>query len=341
MALEGARWVLSNRLSRLFSTPVQVKGFFFSLQNHSVTLRELTFDIAGVPLQAQGRLNVTAQAHAAARCEGWMNLRHPLLTGYLEVSGKSTEPVLLGWLATPRGVQRRFLAQLSIRPEGMTLTQMEVEGGWRAWGVFAMKGKFQVEGPGNRFTLEVEPGRRENGRLSLLLERKEDLQRRLTVDWALRRNALNFEAAFLEEARLSGRMELNAPHQMEITLELSGVEMEELFHPFFKRGVSPISGQMKGEVKVAGTPAHLISHGTLTSRDGKFYQTPFTWAAVRFSGVGPVLKIQNSQLTKPTGVLLIEGSVDLRQLGHPDFFSQVQLSWVQSPLELAGLSADG
>lgn len=334
MTLEGARWALSNRLSRLFSTPVQVKRFSFSLQNRSITLRELTFDIAGVPLQAQGRLNVTAQAHAAARCEGWMNLQHPLLTGYLEVSGKSTEPVLLGWLATPKGVQRRFLAQLSIRPEGMTLTQMEVEGGWRAWGVFARPGA--PSGP-----LAGAGASGGSNRLSLLLERKGDVPRRLNLLWAVRRGTLNFEAAFLQEARLSGRMELNAPHLMEITLELSGVEMEELFHPFFKRGASPISGQMKGQVKVTGIPAHLISHGALTSRDGKFYRTPFTWAAVRFSGVGPILKIQNSQLTKPTGVLLIEGSVDLRRLGHPDFFSQIQLSSVQSPLELAGLSADG
>ena len=360
--------MLMRRLSRSFSVPIQIQRLSFSPQrlilhevrfpllslkrlqlerpfqkNRPVTVTGLTLSVAGIPLQAHGRVDVTMSG-GAATCEGWLAFEHPLLKGHLEMNGSATEPVLLGWLATPQGIQRRFLAQGSIRPEGVELTQMEIEGGWRASGKMSrlagsgsVKGRLELEGPEDRFLLEIEPSHPQRGGLNLLMGRQEDVPRKLTARWFTERRGLHFKVQSLgEEAYLNGWVEPSAPHRLQMLLEFNGIQMQELFQPFFKGGVSPISGQMKGWVQVEGTLGQMVSQGTLTSQDGKFFQTPFSWAALRFSGRGPILKIQNSQLKKPTGVLLIEGTVDLRRLGQPDFFSQVRLSSVQNALELYG-----
>ena len=57
---------------------------------------------------------------------------------------------------------------------------------------------------------------------------------------------------------------------------------------------------------------------------------------LRFQGRGPVLQIQNSQLSKPDGILLVEGTVDLRQLGQQNFFSRIQLSPIEKAIHWGG-----
>ena len=51
----------------------------------------------------------------------------------------------------------------------------------------------------------------------------------------------------------------------------------------------------------------------------------FDQIAIRFQGKGPILRLENSQLSRRGSVMRMEGMLDVRRIGQPDFFRNVKL----------------
>ncbi len=282
----------------------------------SVTLTGLNVTMAGVPLQAEGRLYLTGSPGTYMQVEGELTVEHRLLKAEVEVGGRALQPVVFGWVEDVRGVRRHFSSQWEFRREAIRLSRLELQGGWNASGELAMQPKAHA---------------------LIWVQREGFSPEELSVTWSVGRSQLEFEAGLSsKQASLAGEMGLHFPYWASLALSVNGLELGEVAHWLPGNMPSKIAGRVQGQVSISGSLNHWISSGDLLAAEGRFGFLEFTQIALRFHGKGPILQIENSQLSKPTGTLLMEGMVDLRRIGHPDFFQAVKLTPLSRNLEVAG-----
>ncbi len=312
----------------------------------SITVTRVSLSVGGLPLEAQGRLHLTAQDakenSSQLGWDGWLTLEHPFFKGMVELSGTVKEPILLGWmepLAEARDFPRlaagaarnveegahfprsHFVSQWSLSREAIRLKQAELQGAWRVEGV--LKKEVSSHGVG--------------GRITIWARQEEEIPEQLTVRWVVERSDLHLQAELLgQEASLNGRIRLKPPYPVDLNLELKRADLDRWIRWFAGPQRWTLSGPIHGRVTLTGPLSQLESQGQISSEGGSLGWERFRLATLRFRGEGPILKIQNSQITKPSGVLLIEGTVDLRRLGRSDFLSNVRLSSTERSLGVGG-----
>ncbi|MBI3318244.1 MAG: hypothetical protein HYZ90_03730 [Candidatus Omnitrophica bacterium] len=321
---------------------LQIEGPLFSLRGssgiQSVSLRRLTLSIGGVPLEAEGRVTLKSAPRSLARCEGWLTIQHPFIRGEVEVQGTVMEPVFIGWVDGPNLGLRHFVIQLILTQEGMRLEQCDIEGGWSARGTFRHQGVpraiLKLTGPTGVYELAVEPLPWGAGRWTIWLHPTSRALRSVTGSWAIRGSRLELKADLLNSRVLmNGWVSMRAPYPAHLSLDFNDVDSADCIDLVLPgQRVEAFSGRIQGRVDLEGSLHRLTSRGQLLSREGVFGREQFTLAAVHFHGMGPILQVQDSQISKPNGALLMEGMVDLRRMGKSNFFSGMRLSSVQLPV---------
>ncbi|MBI3322125.1 MAG: hypothetical protein HYZ94_00390 [Candidatus Omnitrophica bacterium] len=313
----------------------------------TLTVTGLTLLIGGVPLHSDGRVTVTAGPDRPAGCEGRLTLDHPVVRGEIDISGRALHPVVYGWIEGAGAVRRRFISQFHLSAEGVGLDRMEIQGGWTAEGWVSMpgagsgwKGDLHVSGPeGRRYELRLEPLSGKRLRLAAQLFREGAPPKKVSVVWKVRRSRLELDADLLgEEAKLTGVVELNPPHKLDMKLQFRQLDVQEMLECYFPGVVSsPVSGRVEGQVTLGGFTQRPVSAGELLSREGSMGPMKFDSMRLRFEGQGPLLHIHDSQIVKPKGVVSMEGTVDLRKIGQQDFFRHVRLNSTEPGVDLLGL----
>lgn len=281
----------------------------------SITLTGVTLSVAGIPLQAQGRLFLRGGAGSVTQCDGWLSLQHPLLKGLVEISGPVTDPILLGWVEGVRSGRIYFVAQLEVAGNGVRLVRMDLPDGWSLSGTLGR----------NRAVLWVHP--------------EDQIPQEMVLEWnRVSPSEMDLEATFLDDQiSLRGRVGLKPPYPVDLVLDLKQAQIAELAPWILPAGKVPhLAGRIQGRVNLTGNVKQALSRGEILSGRGRFNREIFNGVSLRFQGVGPILQVQNSQLSKPEGILLMEGTVDLRRLGQQNFFSQIRLSPIEKAVHWDG-----
>ncbi len=312
----------------------------------SVQINHLTLLLGGVPLQAQGRVNLIENPGGPPRCEGWLSVEHPLITGRLEVSGSLSEPILLGELDGVRG-GRRFVSRWAVTPQAIRCLQMEIQGGWILKGNLEtqapfFKGLFQLQGPGERFELRVESSPSEGGHAALWMYQEDQIPEKIDANWLIKKPYLHLTIdLFGRRLILNGRFDMRPPYPLALTLDFKEVDVGDAAMWLLpRRGIPPMSGRLLGKVDLSGSPRLLTSEGEVFTDKLTFGQAEFANASLRFQGIGPILQIHNSQMIRPSGVVLMDGVVDVRRVGRRDFFAGVKLSSLEKGLSWEGWRMD-
>ncbi|MBI3323476.1 MAG: hypothetical protein HYZ95_03320 [Candidatus Omnitrophica bacterium] len=346
----GAAPVGIQRL-RIEGSPLATLGRWLSRRawkegtQETLTVTGLTLSAGGVPLHAGGRLTATAEPGRPAWCEGWLTLEHPLVRGEIEVSGRAKEPVIYGWLGGPGLGRRHFIGQFLVGKEGVALRKMDIQGGWRAEGAVsapegsAWQAELKVAGPDRRYELQVAPVTNRRMQAVLWMRREGEPPEKVSAVWSIQRSRLEMEARILgEEATLGGQVDLRPPHALDLKMDFRQLDVGELLGWYLPGVVgSRVSGRVQGQVSLTGSAQRPVSVGELFGTEGSFGQLRFDAIALRFQGQGPLLRIHDSQIVKPRGVVSMEGTVDLRRIGQQDFFQHVKLNSSETGVEVLGL----
>lgn len=321
--LEGS--ILSVATGRLFSGPFP--------NVRSVKLTGLTLSVSGVPLRAGGEVFLRGQPGAYAQVDGLLTLEHPMLKGSAEITGRLLEPVLFGWIESAPVGRRHFIAQLDISREAIGLPRMLIQDGWTANGslIFnlpAWRGEINVAGPDlQRCRFQIMPAEGGATRAMLTVQPEGAPPKEFSVKWLVRRGRLDFEAGLMgRQAVLKGQSDLRLPYRTAVRLDLNGLDLEEIREWIPNQSSSKLSGALRGQVEVNGILGKITSKGELIAGEGKFGRMDFERILIRFQGKGPVLRLENSYLTRRGAVVQMEGMLDARRLGRRDFFRNVKLS---------------
>ncbi len=281
----------------------------------SITLTGMTVRVGGIPLRAQGRLFLREEEGVGRTCDGWLTLRHPLLKGRVEISGPIHRPVGVGWVEGPQGRRRHFAAQMEIAAHAIRLARLELPEGWIVSGSFG------------------------KGRAVLWLHPPDHVPQNLTVSWEkISRSAMNFTARFLgDRISTQGRIGLESPYPLDLFLDFKDAPAAEIASWILPPNKVPrLAGSVRGRVVLKGRLKQVLSRGELVTGDGRFNRELINGMTLRFQGKGPILTIQDSRLSKPEGILLMEGTLDLRRLGQSDFFSRLHLLPMEKALHFPG-----
>lgn len=314
----------------------------------SVKLTGLTLSVSGVPLRAEGEVFLRGQPGAYAQVDGKLTLEHPMLRGEVEITGQLLEPVVFGWIESAPTGRVHFISQLDITREAIGLPRIQLQGGWVATGgwVFrqpSWKGELNVIGPDQeRFRFQIMPGEGNSTWAMLWMHPEGVAPKEFSVRWVVRLGELDFEADLMRrQAVLKGRTDLRFPFRTAVRLDLAGLELNRIADWIPNQSSSKLSGALRGQVEVNGFLGHVSSKGTLIADKGRFGRMNFDQIAIRFQGKGPILRLENSQLSRRGSAMQMEGMLDVRRIGQPDFFRNVKLSSVpgmESSLDLGHLA---
>ena len=333
LAAEVGRVSLERTLSQFLQAPVRVQRIQVSL--HRLTLHQISIAGSHSPLRIE-RLQIQAPLSA-------------FLTGRWDVA-RMESVTLTGMTVSVGGVPLQAQGRLFLKGEKDSDRRFD---GWLTLRHPFLNGLVEVSGPVNRPALVGWVEGRQGGRRhfaaqleidanSLRLVRLElpegQIFQDLTVAWEKRsRSEMNFTARFLaDRVSAEGRLGLRSPHSMDLFLDFKDAPVSEIASWILPPNKMPrLAGLVRGRVVLKGSLKQVLSRGELLSSEGRFNREVIHGMTLRFQGSGPILQVQNSKLSKPEGILLMEGTLDLRRLGQPDFFSGIHLLPMERTVHLA------
>lgn len=314
--------------------------------SETFTLRGAAVALAGVPLRATGVLHLDHRFRAPALLSGQLQLNHPWIHAQVEIAGTSTRPVVLGWVDGKKIGRHRFIAQLSRQAAWVGLERMEIQGGWFARGQWAgrdsthpfWRAELELTHDIDRYRLEMGPSGEGAMQAGLWIYREGLPPQELMAAWKPAEDGMEWSAR-TGSGGLSGwgRISNKSRPEISIAVDLNQVDLKEVYPWFPKMIASPsLAGKFNGRVELAGVWPELKSQGEIFGEDGKFGEFNFEGITARFQGTGPYLRVFNSHLNQPVGPTYLEGTLDLHQIGKPDFFRNVRMLSTDPTITTAG-----
>lgn len=116
----------------------------------------------------------------------------------------------------------------------------------------------------------------------------------------------------LGNTRCRGSIQLAAPFRVEMSIELSGVDIHDFIAFFSDQPRLLAEGDVSGVISINGNPDHLYLKGRLMSYDGIIEELDYRSILLNVEGRYPHLYISNSDITQSDGLsFTLKGNLDL------------------------------
>ena len=123
--------------------------------------------------------------------------------------------------------------------------------------------------------------------------------------------------------RLVGKVNLEAPNDLEIIALLDGTKLEDLMSFWGESVKNVVSGTVKGRLEIDGPLDTCVSRGHITARGGHIGDVYYENAVIHLTGKGPMVTVGDSRIYRETGYLLLNGELDFSQLGKRNIFEDI------------------
>ena len=150
----------------------------------------------------------------------------------------------------------------------------------------------------------------------------------LKVIYAVDRGTLNIDDARIGDLfRLAGRVLLNYPNSMDMTLTANNVSLSWLFISIGSKDAGKLlTGTMNGRFVLRGPSEKLKMDARIDIRKGTMAELDFEALSATLKGDMPYLRIEDARITRQSGFFTLEGEMDLRKIGKSAFFDNIRLS---------------
>jgi len=123
--------------------------------------------------------------------------------------------------------------------------------------------------------------------------------------------------------RLVGKVNLEAPNDLEIIALLDGTKLEDLMSFWVESIQNVVSGTVKGRLEVDGPLDTCVSRGHITARNGHIGDVFYENAVIHLTGKGPMVMVGDSRIYRESGYLLLDGEIDFSQLGKRNILEDI------------------
>ena len=133
---------------------------------------------------------------------------------------------------------------------------------------------------------------------------------------------LSFEIG--ENFRLHGKALLEAPYDLDLEVAINNMDLAKIAE--LQRGnnaPADIMGTLNGSLKMTGPFENAVTKGRFEVTNGRLGDVVFNYGVANIKGKGPVLTLEDSKIHKDAGFLLVNGTINMRDIGKRNIFENV------------------
>lgn len=133
--------------------------------------------------------------------------------------------------------------------------------------------------------------------------------------------SLNIENYF----KAYGWVSLSYPYNANIVVTLDNAHLNKLLSCATGKSVDFISGVINGKFEITGSITSPKTTARLEMRKGSLGSIDFEYLSASLKGDGPIVRIEDSRITRPSGYFALSGEMDFSKIGKSAMFSGVRM----------------
>ena len=124
----------------------------------------------------------------------------------------------------------------------------------------------------------------------------------------------------------TGTFQLREPFNMNAALTVNNLSLSWIALALGAKDASAIlSGSLNAKCEFKGPMANLRSNIQMEVRKGTIATLDFECLSAHFKGDGPLMRIDDSRITRESGYFVVAGEMDLRKMGRGSMFEKLRL----------------
>ncbi|MBI5124557.1 MAG: hypothetical protein HZA72_03980 [Candidatus Omnitrophica bacterium] len=131
---------------------------------------------------------------------------------------------------------------------------------------------------------------------------------------------------------LNGKFGLREPHIIDVQAVTDNVSLSQVLSMANPRYVSFLSGQMNSKWELKGPLDNLKSKVRLEVRNGSITEMNFQFLSANLKGDGPLVRIEDSRITRESGYFVLAGDIDMRKFGKDSLFEGIKITDAENAL---------
>ena len=124
---------------------------------------------------------------------------------------------------------------------------------------------------------------------------------------------------------LNGRFGLREPHLIDMVALTDNMNLSQVLSVIDARYGSFVLGTMNSRWELKGAIGNLKSNIRLEMRKGRIGEMNFDYLSASLKGDGPMMRIEDSRITRESGPLVLGGEMDLRRIGKESIFENIKI----------------
>lgn len=124
---------------------------------------------------------------------------------------------------------------------------------------------------------------------------------------------------------LNGKFGLSEPHLLDIVALTDNMNLPQVLSSFDAHYGSFVSGTINSKWELKGAIGDLKSDIHLEMRKGRIGEMNFEYLSASLKGDGPMIRIEDSRITRESGPLVLGGEMDLRRMGKDSIFENIKI----------------
>ncbi len=134
----------------------------------------------------------------------------------------------------------------------------------------------------------------------------------------------NFE--FGNNFKGQGKVFLSEPHYIDIVATADNVSLGKILSDLNAQDSIKLSGIMNGKFKVKGPMENPKSSVRMEVRDGIIATVDFDYLTADLRGEGPIIRVEDSRITRESGCFVLAGEIDLSKAGRGNMFERIKIA---------------
>jgi len=132
---------------------------------------------------------------------------------------------------------------------------------------------------------------------------------------------------------LRGEALLRQPHDVDIVLTMDNINITKALSDM---GVSNssnyLTGTLNGKLELKGPISKSSLDAKIEMRKGTIATLDYDYLTVHLKGDGPILRIEESRITRPSGYFSLAGEIDLRKIGKTAILEDIKITTSESAI---------
>lgn len=126
--------------------------------------------------------------------------------------------------------------------------------------------------------------------------------------------------------KLEGQISLNRPYAMDFTLTTDNLNLNNTIASLVANYTPVISGTLNAKFNVSGPANKLKMAGRMEMKQGMIGLLDFEYLSANLRGDLPMVRIEESRITRQSGYLSLGGEIDLSRVGRGNPFEGIKLT---------------